>query len=96
MNKTEPNPAAPAPTLTHQGGRGFRGADGVLRHVYLSRWSEGSFQLTFETFWDGDEAEPLLTEVRLGPEAFDLLASFLVEFHLDLDRFAIPRAEVAS
>ena len=86
-----PQPAPPAtpPAMTHHAGRGFVGTDGVRRNLFATRWSDGSTQITFETFWDGDAAPAALTEIRVGAEPFEVLVGLLVDVQLNLPYYRV-------
>jgi hypothetical protein len=81
--------------LKHLTGRvtSFVGSDGVKRTVSLSRVGDGTIQLNWETWWNGEDKEKFAISVRLSMPALNATMSVLAEFQHDPGSFPQPEEE---
>ena len=48
------------------------------------------YQMRLETWWDGDDAEPMVTVLQLTSHALKTMAEIINVFMCDMERFAVP------
>lgn len=84
------------PKCTHGCFRAFWGTDGIFRKVGVFRFENRCYQLRIETWWDGDEAEPMVSVLQLSQPALEGLAETINVFMGDLERFAVPSEAATS
>ena len=75
---------------THGAGITWRGKDGVQRYVSVCYYDNAVYVVEFKTWLDGDDSEPLLTEVRLSADAYQAFSNLLLDFNLNREQFAVP------
>ena len=77
---------------THCSGRAitFTGQDGIKRIIGLAKTGNNTLQLTWETWWDGEDKEPFTTRARLGMDALNATMSLLAEFSANPGSFPDP------
>ena len=80
-------------TTTHGLGISFAGKDGVNRQVEMFRLDDGAVGFRFHAWWDGKDAEPLVTRLSLTVEAFNAMRSLITEFEHRRDDFFIPETK---
>lgn len=74
---------------THSAGCEWAGKDGIKRQISIGKFTTGSFGIQIKTWWDGEDAEPMTTNLGLGPEAFDKLTDAILAFRMRLNDFEI-------
>lgn len=78
-------------TVTHGMETTARGKDDhIKRTVRVVRFKEGSFGMMMQTYWDGDDKPPMITEVHLSTVTFEVLTRALASFSMDMPRWTIP------
>jgi hypothetical protein len=77
------------PKLTHGMGCEWAGKDGVKRYLHIGKFDNGSINIGIQTWWDGEEAEPMTTNLGLGPEAFSVLTDAILTFQMRMNEFEV-------
>lgn len=76
-------------TLTHNAGCEWIGKDGIKRSIQVGKYATEGFVIQIQSWWNGEDAEPMTTKFGLGAEAFDMLTNGLMEFRMRLNDFEI-------
>ena len=76
-------------TPTHYGTSEYVGTDGVKREVKIAKFDGDLIGLRFATFWDGEDKEPVNSEIVLGIEALVKTQIIITDFLLNIDNFKV-------
>lgn len=77
--------------VTHGMQTTYVGTDGIKREIYFLRLEDGAVCFKFRTWWDGEDKEPMESDLSLGIEAFNRVSDMLAQFHFDREHYALPR-----
>ena len=66
------------------------GKDGIKRGINLTRMEDDSICLRWETWWAGEDKEPMRNGIRLGMEGLNATLELLSEFQCSPYDFPKP------
>ena len=77
-------------SMTHGMATEWVGEDGVNKQMEIVRLGDGDIGVTFMSFWNGPDAPPMKTSLRLKQETAEFMSNGLFLFFNDLERWKVP------
>lgn len=77
------------PKATHCASTEWIGQDGIKRQIILTKWPDGQVDIRIQTWWDGEDKDPMTTAFGLGQESFEALTNGIIAFRMRLGDFVL-------
>ena len=66
------------------------------RSIEVTRWSNANTSIRISTFWEGPDAKPFITDMRLTQEAMELLSQALFTASHNMEQYRLSNPEEES
>lgn len=87
---TEEAQKNPDNIMTHGMSTQWVGEDSIKKQMEIVRLSDGDIGITLLSYWDGPDAQPMTTKLRLKQETVSVMGECIFRFFNELDRWKFP------